>query len=71
MAIHSSPSAFSRETLENQANLRENRALIANQDWMMGGKQLGFGDYEQSTATKQTKKEKFLAEMDKVCLGRR
>jgi len=32
----------------------------------MGGKQLGFGDYEQSTAKKQTKKEKFLAEMDKV-----
>ena len=32
----------------------------------MGGKLLGFGDYEQSTAKKQTKKEKFLAEMDKV-----
>jgi IS5 family transposase len=29
----------------------------------MGGKQLGFGDYEQSTAKKQTKREKFLAEM--------
>ena len=57
---------YIRETLENQANLRENRALIADQDWMMGGKQLGFGDYEQSTAKKQTKREKFLAEMDKV-----
>jgi IS5 family transposase len=32
----------------------------------MGGKQLGFGDDEQSTAKKQTKKETFLAEMDKV-----
>jgi len=32
----------------------------------MGGKQLGFGDYEQSTAKKQTKREKFLSEMDKV-----
>jgi IS5 family transposase len=32
----------------------------------MGGKQLGFGDYEQTTAKKQTKREKFLAEMDKV-----
>jgi IS5 family transposase len=32
----------------------------------MGGKQLGFGDYEQSTAKKQTKREKFLAEMDHV-----
>ena len=25
-----------RETLENQANLRENRALIADQDWIDG-----------------------------------
>jgi hypothetical protein len=32
----------------------------------MGGKQLGFGDYEQSTAKKQTKREKFLSEMDQV-----
>ena len=28
----------------------------------MGGKQLGFSDYEQSTAKKRTKKEKFLAD---------
>ena len=32
----------------------------------MGGKQLGFGEYEQSTAKKQTKREKFLSEMDQV-----
>jgi len=32
----------------------------------MGGKQFGFGDYEQSTAKKQTKREKFLAEMEQV-----
>ena len=32
----------------------------------MGGKQLGFGDYEQSTAKKQKKLEKFLSEMDQV-----
>jgi IS5 family transposase len=32
----------------------------------MGGKQLGLGDYEQSTAKKQTKRERFVAEMDKV-----
>ncbi|CAK6690129.1 IS5 family transposase [Synechococcus sp. CBW1107] len=32
----------------------------------MDGKQLGFGDYEQATAKKRTKREKFLAEMDKV-----
>ncbi len=32
----------------------------------MGGKQLGFGDYEQTTAKKRTKREKFLADMDQV-----
>ena len=32
----------------------------------MGGKQLGFTDYEQSTAKKRTKREKFLAEMEIV-----
>ena len=32
----------------------------------MGGKQLGFSDYEQSTTKKRTKREKFLAEMEQV-----
>ena len=32
----------------------------------MGGKQLGFADYEQSTAKKRTKRERFLAEMEAV-----
>jgi len=32
----------------------------------MGGMKLGFADYEQTTATKRTKKETFLAEMDQV-----
>jgi len=32
----------------------------------MGGKQLGFSDYEQTTAKKQTNREKFLAEMEAV-----
>jgi IS5 family transposase len=32
----------------------------------MGGKQLGFSDYEQTTAKKQSKREKFLAEMEAV-----
>ena len=30
------------------------------------GKQLNFGDYEQSTAKKLTKREKLLAEINKV-----
>ncbi|MEX0649533.1 MAG: IS5 family transposase [Candidatus Andersenbacteria bacterium] len=32
----------------------------------MGGKQLGFTDYEQTTAKKRTKREKFLDEMEQV-----
>jgi hypothetical protein len=32
----------------------------------MGGRQLGLTDYEQSTAKKRTRREKFLAEMEKV-----
>ena len=32
----------------------------------IGGKQLGFTDYEQSTAKKRTGREKFLAEMEAV-----
>jgi hypothetical protein len=32
----------------------------------MGGKQLGFSVYEQSTTKKRTKREKFLAEMEQV-----
>ena len=32
----------------------------------MGGKQLGFSDYELTTAKKQTKREKFLSEMETV-----
>ena len=33
---------------------------------MIGGKQLGFTDYELTTAKKRTKREKFLAEMEAV-----
>jgi len=32
----------------------------------MGGKQLGFSAYEQSTTKKRTKKAKLLADMDQV-----
>jgi IS5 family transposase len=32
----------------------------------MGGKQLGFGDYEQTTARKRTKRERFLTQMEAV-----
>lgn len=36
----------------------------------MGSKQLGFGEYLQSTDKKQTKREKFLAEIEQVVLWR-
>jgi IS5 family transposase len=32
----------------------------------MGGKQLGFSDYEQSSTKKQTRREKYLSEMEAV-----
>ena len=32
----------------------------------MGGKQLGFSDFKLTTAKKQTKREKFLSEMEVV-----
>ena len=32
----------------------------------MGGKQLGFSDYELTTAKKRAKREKFLSEMEVV-----
>ncbi len=32
----------------------------------MGGKQLGFGDYEQTTARKHTKRERFLVQKEAV-----
>jgi len=32
----------------------------------MGGKQLGFGDYEEATTKKRTRRERFLAEKKKV-----
>lgn len=32
----------------------------------MGSKQRGFSDYEQSTAKKRTKRERFLSEMEAV-----
>jgi len=41
-------------------------SALAVQDWGMGGKQLGFSDYEITTAKKQTKREKFLSEMEAV-----
>jgi IS5 family transposase len=32
----------------------------------MGSKQLGFGDYEQATAKKGTRRERFLGKMEKL-----
>ena len=40
--------------------------MIADQDWVDRRQELGFTDYEQSTAKKRTKREKFLAEIEPV-----
>jgi len=34
----------------------------------MAGRQLGFSEYELTTAKKQTKREKFLSEMEEVVI---
>ena len=36
----------------------------------MGSKQLGFSEYEQSTAKKSTRRERFLGEMEMWCHGK-
>ena len=58
--------SVAKETLEKSPHSRDNALVIAVRAGFMGGKQLGFGDYEQSTAKKRTKRERFLAEMEAV-----
>ena len=55
-----------KETPENPGHPRVTGPVIAGQDWSDGCQQLGFSDYELTTAKKQTKREKFLSEMDVV-----
>jgi len=59
-----------RETLENPAPTCAKIGLRM-QVWtgLMGGKQLGFGDYEQTTTKKQTKREMFQVEMEAAHWG--
>jgi hypothetical protein len=53
-----------KETLDNPAHPRDSSVVITGMDCEMGDKQLGFGDYEQTTAKKRTRRERFLAEME-------
>ena len=55
-----------RETLGNPGDSGENGPGSQARIGLMSGKQLGFSDYELTTAKKQTKREKFLAEMEAV-----
>lgn len=57
--------------MENPAPPARNRPVIAGMDWVDGGKQLGYGDYEQTTAKQRTNRERFLAEKGPLCHGRR
>ena len=43
--------------------LRWLSTAVRENHWV-GGKQLGFGDYEQTTARKRTKRERFLAQIE-------
>jgi IS5 family transposase len=55
------------ENVENQFRSRSNRSLIAVQVWFFVGWQAdGICDFEKTTAKKQTKRVKFLSEMDQV-----
>jgi IS5 family transposase len=53
-----------KETLENLANLRTMALRSLAWSGVLGGKQLGLTDDEQTTAKKRTIREKFLAEME-------
>ena len=55
-----------REVLDNPSDLRNDSLVVAGlvRSGFMDGKQLGFGDYERTTARKRTKRERFLAQME-------
>jgi hypothetical protein len=53
-----------RTLWKTSPNLARIMFLFLARIGLMGGKQLGFWDYEQSTDKKQNKREKFLAEME-------
>ncbi|MFN9932535.1 MAG: hypothetical protein ACK55R_06205, partial [Cyanobacteriota bacterium] len=58
-----------RETLENPSNPRDHVPVIAGLVRVHGREKLGFGDYEQTTAMKRTKRERFLGQMEALCPG--
>jgi hypothetical protein len=57
---------LARETLEKPPHSRDNSLVIAGKGWVHGRQAAGFGDDEQSTAKKRTKREKFLAGVEAV-----
>jgi IS5 family transposase len=54
------------EALDNHADLRDDSLVIVGLVRVQGGRQFGFGDYEQTTARKHTRRERFLAQMEAV-----
>ena len=54
------------DCLENPGHPRDNAALIAGADWVHGQQAARFCDYKQATAKKRNRRERFLAEMEKV-----
>lgn len=56
-------------TLEKPSHSADDAVVSQERSGFMGRKQLGFGDYDQSTAKKRTKRENFMAEMEVVVSG--
>lgn len=57
---------FVAKLWKSQATRVRIRAYNKSRTEAMGVKQIIFSDYEQTTSTKRTRKEKFLAEIDQV-----
>jgi len=52
--------------LVNPCHLRKISLVITSHDWVMGGNQLGFSDYELAISKNQAKRGKLLSEMEVV-----
>jgi hypothetical protein len=53
---------MAKESMENSGHPGQNAPVIAGADWVHGQQAARFGDYEQASAKKRTRRERFLAE---------
>jgi len=59
-------SSFAREYLKFPGHPRVNTTIIAGADWVHGQQLARIWRYEQATANKRTRRDRFLAEMEKM-----